>query len=124
MSPSRGIESLLGAHIARTCREGRTRGRARDSALPRRALLPITWNVTRLNILPVPPRPSLPAFPPLASSPPSSFSLFLLPFASHLLSRYNILYACFPSFPSTCPLACTHERLSTRSGRGRNWRES
>lgn len=73
---------------------------------------------------PRPPSTFPTGFSPLASSPPSSFSLFLLPFASHLLSRYNILYACFPSFPSTCPLACTHERLSTRSGRGRNWRES
>lgn len=38
---------VLSLHIACTCREGWTRGRARDSARPRRALLPITWNVTR-----------------------------------------------------------------------------
>lgn len=102
----------LAVHIACTCREGQTRGRARDFAPPRRALLPITWNVTRLNILPVV-SPSSPAFPSslplylfisvsLSLSSPSSCLTLLSRCTQH--SVYIYVPSVAPPFPTTCVL--------------------
>lgn len=98
----------LAVHIACTCREGQTRGRPRDSTPPRRALLPITWNVTRLNILlvvsPVPP-----AFP--SSLPHHRFSLSLsLPSSClTLLSRCTTLHVDLCAF---CRVAVSSNLLT------------
>lgn len=102
---------LAGVHIACTCREGQTRGRARDSAPPRRALLPITWNVTRLNILLVV-SPSPPAFPsslPFHLFVSLSLSLFTFLLSDTSLTMYTTLRVDLCTF---CRVAVSNNLLT------------